>query len=342
VGPISAGSIPGPACYGNGGSKATVSDANLILGRLPEVLVAGKMKLNRDMAEQAIKPFAEEMEVSLEAAADGIIRVVNSNMVRALQAVSVERGFDPREFVLMPFGGAGGLHSSALARIMGISEILVPLSPGILCAQGLIATELTEIFVTTRRAAIDDTWGDGPIEAIGELLNKAAIWFQEGNILGDCQTISTQIEMRYIGQNYELPIDVPGMTDNNISLPSTATLLASFHDTHERSYGYSDPTMAVEMVNLRVTAKGKLFESGTQSNQTINRDGPLKPKSQRQVWYTPEGAVETPIFDRGDLMPGDKFSGPAIVEQLDATTVMFPGDAARVDNALNIKISVSA
>ena len=339
VGPISAGSVPGPACYGSGGEQPTVSDANLILGRLSETLIGGAMTLQRGLAEAAIAPLAEEMGTSLELAADGIVKVVTANMVRALRAVSVERGYDPRNFVLMPMGGAGGLHSSEIARMMGIADILVPLSPGILCAQGLISADLTEIFVATHRLPVDRNWAGGPREVFAALLAKAERWFETGQIDASKRVISAQIEMRYIGQNYELAIDVPEIDVGQCGeLPAGDVLRARFFEAHERNHGHSDTTMPVEMVNVRLTARA------TSTHPPVIRHPPAvaapQARTRRAVWFTSDGPLDAEIFDRGDLAPGHSISGPAIIEQFDATIALFPGDVAHVDEVSNLTIKV--
>ena len=184
VGPISSGAVPGPACYNLGGVQPTVSDANLILGRLPENLVGGRMKLNKQKAINSVKQISKKLKISIEQAALGIIGIVNSNMTRAIRAVSVERGHDPRLFSLMPFGGAGGLHAVDIARELSIKNIIVPRSPGILCAEGLLLSNLQETFVKTCRTSLEGSFRN--IEAsIKELKNRAQKWFlNEGQNVG--------------------------------------------------------------------------------------------------------------------------------------------------------------
>ena len=177
VGPISAGAVPGPACYDLGGSNPTVSDANLILGRLPETLVGGEMKLNKKNALNSIKTLSRKLKISVEETALGIIGIVNSNMTRAIRSVSVERGHDPRLFSLMPFGGAGGLHAVDIARELSIKNILVPLSPGILCAEGLLLSNLQETFVRTCRTSMEENFNRIQ-NSLKELKLMASKWFK--------------------------------------------------------------------------------------------------------------------------------------------------------------------
>ena len=177
VGPISAGAVPGPACYDLGGSNPTVSDANLILGRLPETLVGGEIKLNKKNALNSIKTLSRKLKISVEETALGIIGIVNSNMTRAIRSVSVERGHDPRLFSLMPFGGAGGLHAVDIARELSIKNILVPLSPGILCAEGLLLSNLQETFVRTCRTSMEENFNRIQ-NSLKELKLMASKWFK--------------------------------------------------------------------------------------------------------------------------------------------------------------------
>src|SRR6185295_18534176 len=205
VGPISAGADPGPACYGKGGREPTVSDANLVLGRLPEELIGGGMRLDRSLAENAIAPLAGRLGLSLRETALGIVRIVNANMMRAIRVVSIERGHDPRGFTLLPFGGAGALHAVEIARELGIRRVLVPAAPGILCAQGVASADLEESFVATCRVPLD---GDlAPVAAaFARLLGAAWQWHRRERQAGleECQ--DSTIDMRYVGQNFELAI----------------------------------------------------------------------------------------------------------------------------------------
>ncbi len=335
VGPQSAGAVPGPACYSKGGTEPTVSDANVVLGRLPTVLLGGDMQLDRDKAVAAITPVAKRLGVSLEAAAFGIIKIVNSNMVRAIRVVSIERGHDPRAFVLMPFGGAGALHAAEIAAELGMPEILVPHAPGILCAEGLVVSDLKESFVATVRTPLDGDLATvkGEIERLAAA--SAAWWKAEGIAPADTGS-RLVVDMRYIGQNYELGVEIP--TTQKLVLPPVADLRRLFFAMHERSYGHHDPKAPIEIVNLRVTAIGRLPPISPPKSTT---SGSPKPKGTRPVWFTEDGAVDAQIWWRPDLPVGFVVDGPAIIEQLDATTPVAPGMTARVDEVLNLVIGVT-
>ena len=336
VGPESAGAEPGPACYGRGGREATVSDANVVLGRLPTELLGGDMRLDKSRAQAAIAPLAERLGMSLESTSLGIVRIVNANMMRAIRAVSIERGHDPRPFVLMPFGGAGPLHAVDLASELGMRAILVPPSPGILCAQGLVAADLKESFVATCRTPLSGNL-DSVSRELLRLNDLCQDWWRAERI--DASTASNQlvVDMRYIGQNYE--IGVPVASGANFSLPSRRDLAGLFHAAHQRSYGHHDPVAPIEIVNLRLTAIGKLPDIAP---PTFSGFGEAKPRSRRPVWFSGEGAIDTAIWWRPELASGTVILGPAVIEQLDATTPIAPKCQARVDTGLNLIIGPAA
>ncbi|MCP3469032.1 hydantoinase/oxoprolinase family protein [Bradyrhizobium sp. CCGUVB1N3] len=324
VGPESAGAVPGPACYGRGGTFPTVSDANAYLGRLPAALVGGGMTLDRAVSERAIAPLAARLGLELPETALGIIRICVSNMVRAIRAISVERGYDPRDFTLMPFGGAGGLHAADVAEELSIRKILVPLSPGILCAEGVAMSDVQESFVATCRVNLD---GDlSPIvEVIRSLTDQAKTWGDGAKGL----ILSTSLDMRYVGQNYELPVQL----DESDRLPAVGKLRERFLATHQLKYGHSDPTAAIELVNIRLKARIAQEREGDPQLREAAADGK---RMSVTAWFDKSGPVETTVVHRSKLDPGEVLQGPAIVTQFDSTTVVPPRWSARVDDARNI------
>jgi N-methylhydantoinase A len=336
VGPESAGAAPGPACYGQGGTLPTVTDANVVLGRLPCELVGGGMRLDRDAAARAIEPIAGKLGLSVEEAALGIIRIVVSNMVRAIRVVSIERGYDPRRFSLMPFGGAGGLHAADVARELGMRDIVIPISPGILCAEGVAVSDLEESFVATVRAPVDQDLG--PVRsALARLLDEAGTWAMS---IGEGQhcDLSAALDMRYVGQNYELPIDIGN--GNESSLPDGQELQSRFFAEHQAKYGHFDPNASVEIINVRLRARiqfGKVRPSNN-PGRAPSEAAPLN----GLVWFGGDRPVETSIVDRASLGPGDSLTGPVIITQFDSTTVVPPGAAAHVDEAGNLIMELSA
>ena len=335
VGPISAGADPGPACYGKNGENATVTDANLVLGRLSSNLIGGQMKLDEAAARGALQPVADRLTFTVEKAALGIISLVVSNMVRSIRSISVERGHDPRKFTLFAFGGAGPLHATEVARTLGISEVLVPPEPGILCAQGLVVSDLAEDFVQTDRLPFEED-NRARIEGhISDLVSRANGWFEKEGINSANQLYEITLDLRYVGQNFELPVRVDGGI-----LQSFDNLRASFFKLHEFSYGYFNPEDPVEIVNLRLAARGRLKFSDP---KLINPKGTgqARPVGEREIWFEAGRKVPSKVYERAGLRPGDEILGPAVIEQMDATTLIFPGDVARIDPVRNLLISVT-
>lgn len=338
VGPHSAGAVPGPACYGRGGTEATVSDANLVLGRLsPRGLLGGGMALDAGLAREAIRPLAERLGFSVERTAHGMLGIVVANMVRAIRAVSVERGHDPRGFVLLPFGGAGPLHATDVARSLGIRRCLVPFAPGILCAQGLIVSNLRETFVRTAVTPVAQERMGDVASRVGELLGDARSWFESEKVAPENRRYDIVLDARYVGQNFELPIAL-GHAD---PMPDAAAIRAAFFAEHERAYGFHNPADPVEIVNFRLVAVGRLAQPASRPA----RQGavhPPAPTERRPVWFEADAAVDTPVYDRARLAPGNVVAGPAVIEQLDATILLFPGDRGTVDAHLNLVVELAA
>ena len=343
VGPLSAGAEPGPACYSRGGTEATVSDANLILGRLPDSLIGGAMVLDIQKAKTAILPIAKRLGFSIERTAHGILGIVVSNMVRAIRVVSVERGHDPRDFSLMAFGGAGALHATHVARELDIKEIIVPPSPGILCAQGLVVSELKEDFVVTRRMPYDHDTFQNIQGDLKDLIDRAEKWFCEEDISIEDRVIRISFDMRYVRQNFELTI---GWVENTgplvlESLPSLEVLLNRFYEQHEKTYGHYTEKDPIEIVNIRLMALGRSSPKIDiiEEEPVVNLPDPI---SMRSVWFEADKSTKTPIYSRNDLLFGHLLFGPAIIEQLDAVTVICPGDEVKVDGSGNLIIKVQA
>ena len=344
VGPESAGADPGPACYGRGGSSPTVTDANLLLGRLSgRGLLGGRMTLDPVQATEAFAGVAAELGYGVERAAHGVLGVVVANMVRAIRTISVERGHDPRDFTLVAFGGAGPLHARDVADALGVREILVPQVPGIVCAQGLVIADLKEDFVLGRRIDLAPEAAAELAGTVAELARRAAKWFEAEAVPAGDREIELHFDARYVGQNFELRVPVadgaPAVLDGHPSAETIPGLKDRFFEVHDIAYGYHNPDDPVEVVNVRLTAFGR-----TRSGKTNGTAGDLEtlpePDEVRAVWFGPHAPEETPVYGRSRLSPGMEFAGPAIVEQLDATTVVHPGDRARVDAHANLTITL--
>ena len=342
VGPRSAGAAPGPACYAQGGDEPTVTDANLLLGRLsPRGLLGGEMALDIELARRAFEPMAARLNFSVERTAGGVLGVVVANMVRAIRTLSVERGHDPRAHTLMPFGGAGPLHARDVAASLGIREVLVPGAPGIVCAQGLVVSDLMENFVLSERSRLDDDTPERVRERVGRLLDEAEHWFANESVPSGTRGIDLSLDMRYAGQNFELsvPLDAGTPASPLRAVPDLETLAEHFYRVHDASYGYHSREDAVEVVNYRLTARGRIFDDAPARGSEPDNPAP-SPAMHREVWFSDSGSVRSAVYFREHLEPGHRIAGPAIVEQLDATTPIYPEDAARVDAAGNLLITL--
>ena len=331
VGPESVGAVPGPACYGKGGARPTVTDANVFLHRLPLDLVGGGLMIDRAKAEAVIEEIAETLRISAVKAALGITGIATSNMTRAIRAVSTEKGYDPRDFTLMPFGGAGGLHAFEVARALGIGHLLVPLAPGILCADGLLEAELQENFVATCRTPLN-LGAVAPLAAAAEdLIRQGRAWLAEEADGTESGRLILSLDMRYVGQNYELPVEVKG------DLGNLDALREAFFAAHVRSYGYADREAPVEIVNIRAKTLARLVRG---MSDPTDPEGPMEPVSVSQTWFDERAPVDTPVYQRATLPSGAKLRGPAIISQYDATTVVPPGARLVVDAARNLIIEL--
>ena len=341
VGPTSAGADPGPASYGRGGIDPTVTDANLVLGRLSKGgLVGGRMGLDIEAARKAIWPVAEKLGFSIEKAAQGILGIVVANMVRAVRTISVERGHDPREYTLIPFGGAGPLHATEVARELRMREIVVPGAPGILCAKGLIVSDLKEEFVRSGRYLIDSAGVERIKEVAEQLAKSAREWFSAENVIESNQGLLLSLDARYVGQNFELAVEIQGDETGALPLPQDAeSIVSGFNSVHEQFYGFSSDGEAVEVVNIRLTACGRLEAVKPDQAKGVGNGKPGSVET-RPVWFADEEPVETPVYDRSTFKEGMVIKGPGIIEQLDSTTLVYPGDFLMVDAALNLVISV--
>jgi N-methylhydantoinase A len=316
VGPESAGASPGPICFGRG-EQATVTDANLILGRLDAgSFLGGAVKLDRERAYE----FMDEARgaiASVEEFASGIVRLVETSMEKAIRVISVERGYDPRDFTLVAFGGGGPLHACSLARALRIPRVLVPAMPGALSAVGILLAESVRDFSRTVMLP-----ADADLEGV----------FQELEERGRAEFSSVQmrsVDLRYRGQGYEL------------NIPFDGEMLTTFHDLHRQRYGFSNTQREVEIVNVRVRmiAKSEAFEPVRHELQ--EGDGGQAITSTRDVFF--DGAMlRTPIYDRAVLRPGDSFAGPAIVTEYSSATILPPGDRLHVDALENLAIDIGA
>ncbi|MBV8412470.1 MAG: hydantoinase/oxoprolinase family protein [Alphaproteobacteria bacterium] len=335
VGPRSCGADPGPACYGKGNAEPAVTDANVVLQTLnPEHLLGGRMPIRNDLAKQAVARLADRLGLGIPQTAQGILSVVTANMARAIRVISVQRGHDPRDYTLMAFGGAGPLHAARLAKELDIGRVLVPPNPGILCAMGLLLTDLRADFSLTRLLPATEASTAEVAEGFAALAERARRWFeQEGIAAGERHMVRTA-DMRYHGQNYELNV---ALSDGPVSAASLQALAAGFAEVHRQRYGFAADRDPVQIVTLRVEAMGLVRKAELVAHPDAGPDASGAIVQRRPVWLEEKGdLVPTPIYARAALRPGNRFAGPAIVEQMDATTLVPPGMTARVDRWLNL------
>jgi N-methylhydantoinase A len=336
VGPESAGADPGPAAYGKGGRRATVTDANLVLGRVPPHLLDGEIALHRAEAEAAIlRDVAAPLGVSLEDAARGIVEIVDNNMVGALKVMSVERGLAPSDFTLCAFGGAGPVHGSRLMRLLGTPRLLIPRHPGILCAMGLLATDLKYDFAVTRL----QRGGRYDLEAIEttlrELEQQAHARLENDGVPQDRRQVIRAADLRYAHQGVEISVPIG---EGRMTQAVADDLANRFHEQHRQLYTFADRKAPVELVNLRVYANGLMDHVRLPEIKRAQAGEKPVPAGTRPA--APEGSViaEVPVYRREHLLAGHVVDGPAIVDQLDCTTVVLAGQIATVDRFANLVI----
>jgi N-methylhydantoinase A/oxoprolinase/acetone carboxylase beta subunit len=330
VGPQSAGSEPGPACYGRGGTAATVTDASLVLGYLdPDYFAGGTLRLDLGKARQAIAPLADRMGASVETAALGIHRVINAQMAEAMRLVSIGRGVDPRGYALLPLGGAGPIHAAALAAELGIARIVVPPHPGVLSASGLLRAPIEhEISAAFPQALADADWGE--VQAVLATLDAdCARLMADENVAPDSIAVRHFADLCYIGQGYHLEISLRAAGSAG-DLAPLAALYRDFLAAHDRIYGYAAEVPA-RIVNLRAVHRVALpAPAAAPPVQAAMARG--RPKRSRRVLIDPAiGFENTAVYDRADLATGQEFSGSAIVEQPDTTILVPTGWRCRIE-----------
>jgi len=330
VGPESAGAEPGPAAYGRGGEAPTVTDANVVVGHLPPRLIGGEMQLDVEAARRAVATVADALGLELEQAAEGILAIVNENMAGALRVISVQRGHDPREFALLAFGGAGPLHANAVAELMGSFPVIVPPSPGLLCALGDLVADFRNEFARTLIRLTGEASAEEVTAVLDDLERRARTWMDAESIPPDAQNVSFVADMRYHGQGYEIPVPL----ERDIGV-----LDERFNALHEQLYGFRMPATPSEIVNLRAIGIG--VRPSPELPRAGRVEGGPEPADRGEIHFR-GGRQPTPIYDRGDLQPGHRFAGPAIVTEFDSTTVVLPGYEAEIDDFLNILIRPEA
>ncbi len=327
VGPESAGADPGPICYGRG-TQPTVTDANLILGRLQaDRFLGGEFRLDKERTRRVVAEWLKKQEVrlSVERFAAGVVRVVNATMEKAIRVVSIERGYDPREFALVAFGGAGGLHACELAEGLGIPRVIVPTLPGALSAYGILVSDVVRDYSrTVLWRALDKLPAQQLSEEFARLRRKAEEDFRHEEWKGKVDCVLS-VDVRYRGQGYEL------------NVPYSRTMIEAFRCEHQRRYGYIYPGREVELVTLRLRARIKSRNSVSASVATLSSSSPRFTKA--TVIFDGKKVVSA-VYERGGLRAGRKLRGPAIVTEYSATTAVPPGKRFWIDRAGNLVIEI--
>ena len=336
VGPQSAGAVPGPVAYGKGGELPTVTDANVVLGYLPENLLGGTFKLDRDGAKRAVQTIADALGIDLMAAARGIIDIVNENMFGALRMISVQQGYDPRHFALMGFGGAGPLHLNAVARLMGSWPAVSPVSPGVLCALGDATTRMrTETARSFSRLASTTTAAE--LNAIlAEMAEQTCAELRSDGVPQALIESEFEIDVRYAGQAFEVPLTI---TPEILARDGVEGVLQRFDDEHCRLFTFNMETPR-EIVNLRAVALGQVLNLPA-AELPMGDGNPVAAKMRDHVLWMDGREQAAVIYDRAQLRQGDVIPGPAIVIEMDSTTLIETGCVACVDAVGNILINLA-
>lgn len=334
VGPQSAGSVPGPVAYGQGGTEPTTTDANLLTGRLSPK----NFDYNVDMAkvEEAIKTkVADRFDMKPEDGALGMIRIANSNMLNALKLISVRKGYDPRDFKLVAFGGGGSMHAPALARELGVRKVVVPVASPVFSAWGMLMTDLRHDYIQTYIARVNGLDLDGFNQEWDELARTAVAQFAEENIEKDNIRFMRYADMRYAGQEHT--VKVP-LASGPVTPESLTQLIADFHELHEKNYTFKLEEAETEIVNLHLTAFGSVEKPALKKLQLKGGTAKDALKEKRPVYYEQDGWVDTVVYNRSKLEPGMAFSGPAVIEEQAAVTVIYPDQKASIDEYGNLII----
>ena len=331
VGPNSAGADPGPAAYGRGGSQATVTDANLVLNRgNSQRLLGGSIQLKPELAEQSFERLlARYQQLSLHQLAEGVLRLAVARMSGAIREISIQRGHDPRECVLIGFGGAGPMHATQVAEELSIGKVIIPRFPGNLSAMGLVNCDLKHDYVKTKLTLFSQLSAEDLSSELRELQRQATDQLAREQIAPESMVFRPSLDIRYWGQAFELSVPLDGTE------PETDEIVRSFHDLHQRTYGHSDPGAEIELVNCRLAAFGlvkKAEPSPVRSASTSLDDAETE---RRQVFF--DGQFhECPVYARDKLPASVSISGPAIIEEFGATTVVFPSWRAEADTYGNL------
>ncbi len=336
VGPRSAGAAPGPVAYARGGTEPTITDANIVLGRLdPVALLEGRLPVDAAAARAVIEEkIAKPLGLSVEDAAFGILRIANANMSRAIRSVSTERGYDIRDFALFAYGGAGPLHACDLAQDCGIRTVLIPQEPGTLCARGILLSDIAMDFVRSVLSIADQAAWERTCVVLDEMRAEAGVWLDREGVVEEKRALRIMVDARYDGQNFEVTVPLDGVDPAGLD-----GMIARFRQQHVHEHGYDVTDRPVEIVNCRVQAVGRV--SKVSHGASVPASGVEPIKGRREVYFGPaHGWVETGIYRRAQLPVGRTFAGPAIIEEMSSTIVVQPGQTITVDPVGNLIVSI--
>ena len=335
VGPHSAGAVPGPAAYGKGGTEPTTTDANLLTGRIdPDYFLGGEIKADITASEHAVRKLAEQLGMSVPETARGVIRLANANMVNALKLVSLNRGYDPREFTLVAFGGGGGMHATALAKELNIPKVVIPVNPAVFSAWGMLLTDLRRDLIRTRILRATDDNLQAIQEEWDELEEAAASAYDNEKVPARKVRLQRQMDMRYLGQEHTVKVPFP---DGPVTAQVLERATRDFHDGHEQLYTFR-LSVPVECVNFHLTAWGEVDKIEPKPLPTVGRSLDQARKGTRLVDFDEEGEAQADVFERSKLEPGMSLTGPAIIEEPAAVIVVYPGQQVEIDDYGNVHI----
>jgi N-methylhydantoinase A len=338
VGPRSAGADPGPICYGKGGNAATLTDANLVLGRIPPHLLGGEVPLDAEAARRGLDPLAGKLGMDVLRLAAGMLELANWNQANAIRQITVKQGRDPRDYALVPFGGSGPLQAGRLLDLLGMRTAIVPPIPGVTSAFGLLIVDLRNDYVITDVQNASDFGPASTQERYQRLEQQALDALARHGVPPERQRLLRSADMRYQGQAYEVRVDMPGGT---VDAATGKQAVEAFHLAHRRAYGYDyRGKQQVEFVNLRVTGLGLIDKPTLREIQPGGPDASVARKGERAVYFEAVGDFQPcPLYDRARLLAGNHISGPAIIEEYGSTTVVFPGQQASVDRFGNVLLT---
>jgi len=335
VGPKSAGADPGPACYAKGGKNPTITDANLILGRLnPDYFLGGKLKLDVKLAKSAFESLTDKLNMDTVKVAEGITRIANTTMIRGLRRVSVEKGYDLRDFHLVAYGGAAPIEACNIANEVGIKEIVIPLVPGLFSALGFLVTNLEHHYSQTLIKSFKELSIQEVENKYNELEQKALDQLKVDNIPDQDIQLIRSMDVRYAGQGFELAVPV----NKNLKDTDIESLGKSFNNIHKIRYGYNIENEPLEVVNLRLVGIGKIIPPKFNFEKELEYSSQDYVKSERDVFFSDVGWTKSLIYERDTLKPGIKINGPAIIEEVDSTIIVNPNYVAHIDGYKNVII----